>query len=283
MTAATDSLRPVRNPSARRRRSPLRRWISRHERLVLGMSGLIAFVAAWQVGGSLGIIDQTFFSRPTDIIAAGIAEAGTARFWGDVQASVVEFLVGYVGAIVTAIPLGLLIGWNRRLGLMADPWLNVFIALPRVALLPLIVLWLGLGVESKMMVVFLGAFWSIIIPTVQGVRTVDRRFIDVATSFSASRRRLFTSVVAPATVPFIVTGLRLGSARALIGVVLAEIYAQTVGLGVMIDRAADNLRGDIAVFGILIFTVTGLLLAQALRRLENHFDRWRPSLEEEAA
>lgn len=283
MSAAADTFRPVRGPNARRRRSPLRRWLSRHERFVLGVSGLVLFLAAWQVGANAGLVDQTFFSKPTGIIAAGMAQVGTSKFWVDVQASVVEFLIGYFGAVVLAIPLGLLIGWNRRLGYMADPWLNVFVALPRVALLPLIVLWLGLGIESKMVVVFLGAFWSIIIPTVQGVRTVDRRFVDVATTFGASRRRLFTSVVAPSTVPFITTGLRLGSARALIGVVLAEIYAQTIGLGVMIDRAADNLRGDISIFGILIFTMTGLLMTQGLRRLENYFDRWRPKMEEDAA
>ncbi len=247
------------------------------------MSGLAILLALWQIGANAGFIDQTFFSNPTGVVAAAINQFGLPRFWVDVQASVVEFLVGYFGAVVLAIPLGLAIGWNRRLGYMADPWLNVFVALPRVALLPLIVLWLGLGTQSKMVVVFLGAFWSIIIPTVQGVRTVDRRFVDVATSFGASRLRLFISVVAPSTVPFITTGLRLGSARALIGVVLAEIYAQTVGLGVMIDRAADNLRGDISIFGILLFTFTGLLMTQGLRRLENHFDRWRPKLEEDPA
>ena len=93
---------------------------------------------------------------------------------------------------------------------MADPWLNLFNSLPRVALLPLIALWVGIGLESKITVVFLGAFFSVVIPTAQGVRTVDRRFLDVAHSFGASQRRLFTSVVLPATVPFIVTGLRLG-------------------------------------------------------------------------
>jgi NitT/TauT family transport system permease protein len=248
---------------------------------VLGTSGLVALVVLWQLGGNAGVIDQTFFSKPTDIVQAGIAQVGLARFWVDVRSSGQEFLVGYFGAIALAVPLGMFIGWYRRVGYMFDPWLNVFISMPRVALLPLIILWLGLGTESKTMVVFLGAFFSVIVPTVQGVRTVDRRFLDVAHSFGASQRRLFTSVVAPSTVPFIATGLRLASGRALIGVVLAEIWAQTTGLGAMIDKAADNLDAATAIFGILIFTITGLLMVQGLRRLESYFDRWRPSLEEE--
>ena len=89
--------------------------------------------------------------------------------------------------MILAVPLGLIIGWYKRLSYMADPWLNLFNSLPRIALIPLLVLWVGLGIESKIAVVFLGAFFSIIIPTVQGVRKVDRRLLDVATSFGASK------------------------------------------------------------------------------------------------
>ena len=174
-----------------------------------------------------------------------------------------------------------MVGWYRRVGYMFDPWLNLFNSLPRIALLPLIVLWVGLGVESKVTVVFLGAFFSIVIPTVQGVRTVDRRFLDVAHSFGASQRRLFTSVIAPATVPFIATGLRLGLGRALVGVVVGELYAQTEGLGVMIARASDNIQPDRMFFAILIFTFTGIVGVEGLRRVERYFDRWRPRLEEQ--
>jgi NitT/TauT family transport system permease protein len=112
------------------------------------------------------------------------------------------------------------------------------------------------------------------------VRTVDRRFLDVARSFGASQGRLFISVVAPSTIPFIATGMRLGLGRALIGVVVGELYAQTEGLGVMITKAAANIQPDRMFFAILIFTGTGMLGVEALRRVERYFDRWRPKLEE---
>jgi len=281
MTTAADSLRPIRNPRTRRRRSAPERWFRRNERLALGVAGVVGFLALWEVGARAGVVDEFFFSRPTSIVAAGVREVQLARFWNDVRVSAFEFAVGFVLALVTAIPLGILIGWYRRLSYMADPWLNLFNSLPRVALLPLLVLWVGLGVESKVAVVFLGAFFSIIIPTVQGVRTVDRRFLDVARSFGASQRRLFVSVVAPATVPFIATGVRLGVGRALIGVVVGELYAQTDGLGVMISKASNNIQPDRMFFAILIFTGAGVLGVEGLRRVERHFDRWRPTLEEQ--
>lgn len=280
MTSATSALRPVRNPRDRHKRSPLARWFRRHEAPVLGLLGIVTFFAVWEVGSRIGVIDDFFFSKPTDIAAAAVREVQIPRFWNDVRVSFIEFLTGYVIAVALAIPLGLIFGWYKRLSYMADPWLNLFNSLPRVALIPLLVLWLGLGTESKIAVVFLGAFFSVIIPTVQGVRTTDRRLLDVAHSFGASQLRIFVSVVGPATVPFIATGLRLAIGRALIGVIVGEIYAQTNGLGVMIVRANENIQPDRMFFAILIFTSAGILGVVGLRRIEQYFDKWRPKLEE---
>ncbi|HEY7132787.1 MAG TPA: ABC transporter permease [Candidatus Limnocylindrales bacterium] len=280
MTAANRTLRPVRNPRDRKQRSAYERWLRRNERITLGLLGVAVFLLFWEIGSRVGFIDKFFFSKPTDIVAAAIREVQIARFWNDVRVSVFEFITGYLLAVVLAIPLGLVIGWYKRLSYMADPWLNLFNSLPRIALIPLLVLWLGLGTESKIAVVFLGAFFSIIIPTVQGVRTVDRRYLDVARSFGASQLRLFTSVVGPATVPFIITGLRLGIGRALIGVIVGEIYAQTNGLGVMIVRANENIQPDRMFFAVSIFTISGVLGVVGIRRIEQRFDRWRPQLEE---
>jgi NitT/TauT family transport system permease protein len=277
---ATATLRPIRNPETRQRRSRPGRWFRRHERVVLGSVGVVSLLLIWEIGSRLGLIEDFFFSRPTAIVAAGIREVQVPRFWTDVRVSAFEFGTGYIAAVVLAIPIGLIFGWYRRVSYMADPWLNLLNSLPRVALLPLIALWIGIGIESKIAVVFLGAFFSVVIPTVQGVRTVDRRFLDVAHSFGASQRRLFTSVVLPGTVPFVVTGLRLGIGRGLIGVVVGELYAQTDGLGVIISRASSNLQPDRMFFAILIFTFTGIVGVESLRRVERYFQRWRPVREE---
>jgi NitT/TauT family transport system permease protein len=195
----------------------------------------------------------------------------------------IELGVGSAFALLLAVPLGIAIGWYRRVSYAFDPWLNFFNALPRIALIPLVVLWVGLAWDMKAVIVFLGGFFSIILPTVEGVRTVDRQLLDVARSFGASQRRLFTSVVIPATVPFIVTGIRLAVGRVLAGVIIAEFYAQTDGLGVLILKAEASLQSDRMLFGVLIFTIGGIIATEAVGRVERYLERWRPSLELEEA
>jgi len=274
---ATATYRIIR-PRVRRKRSALGRWYRRNERAVLGVSGLLSFFVLWQVGAMAGWIDVFFFSSPTEIAIAAAQEVQLPRFWEDVRYSLTEVAVGFVASIVLAVPLGLAIGWYRRVSFTFDPWLNFFNAIPRPALIPLVVLWVGLGIEMKIIIVFLGGFFSIIVPTVEGVRTVEPQLLDVARSFRASNLRLFTSLVIPATIPFIATGVRLALGRLLIGVVVAELYAQTQGIGVLIAKAADNLQSDRMMFGILLFTLMGVITTAAAGRVERHLQRWRPSL-----
>lgn len=269
------------NARVRRRRNPVALWYRRDERTVLGLAGVVAFFAFWQIGSFSGWIDPFFFSSPADVFAAGVDEVKLPRFWNDVKVSTMEITIGTLAACVLGIPLGIIIGWYRRVSFTFDPWLNFFNALPRIALIPLVVLWFGLGLEMKAFIVFLGGFFSIIVPTVQGVRTVDRQLLEVARSFRASSIRLFTSLVIPATVPFIITGIRLAIGRVLIGVILAELYAQTNGLGVMIGKSADALRSDRLLFGVLLFTLMGIILTEGVGYLERYFQRWRPSFEVE--
>ena len=247
-----------------------------NERVLLGTAGFLGFLIVWEAAARANAINTDFFASPTMILAAGALEVQKPQFWGDVAVSGWEFTSGFLLAIILGVPLGLAAGWFVRLNYALDPWLNFFNALPRVALLPILVIMFGLGLQSKIAVVFLGAFFSVIIPTVQGVRTVDRRYLDVATSFKANKRLLFTSVVGLATVPFIVTGLRLGIARALIGVVTGELYAATNGLGVMIRRASENRQGDRMLFGVLLFTIAGIIGVQLIRIVERRFQKWRP-------
>lgn len=281
MTAEAGAFRVIQARS-RRRRHPLVRWYRRNERVVLSTLGIVLFFVLWQVGADAGAIDKLFVSSPTAIAVAGWEEVQNPRFWEDAKVSGWELFVGSALAIVVAIPLGLVIGWYRRLNYAADPWLNFANALPRAALVPIIVLTAGLGVEMKIVVVFLGGVFTIMVATVEGVRTVERHLLDVARSFRASQRRIFTSLVIPGTLPFIVSGMRIAVGRVLAGVIIAEFYAQNQGIGVMIYKASNQfLQGgsDRMMFGILLFTLLGIVLYEALGYLERYFQRWRPSLD----
>jgi len=271
-------------PRPHRNHGPLanqRRWLRRHEQLLLGILGFGIFFVAWQLASNLHLINALFFSSPLAVVAAGVKEVQIPRFWEDVRVSLLEFVLGFASAVVVAVPLGIAIGWYRRLSYAADPWLNFLNPLPKIAILPVVILAFGLGIESKIFLVFFGVFIALIIPTVQGVRTVDKSFLDVARSFQASQGRTFTSVVLPATVPFIVTGLRLGVSRGLIAVVVSELYAQTTGLGVMINRAADQLQSDRMLFGVFIFSLMGIGGSALVRVVERHFDKWRPTAQDQ--
>lgn len=268
-------------PRQRRQRNVLHRWYRRNERLVLSVLGIVVFFVVWQVAADARIVDKFFFSSPTDVAVAGWEEVQNPRFWEDAKVSGWELFVGSAIALVVSIPLGLLIGWYRRLNYAADPWLNFANALPRAALIPIVVLTAGLGVEMKIVIVFLGAVFTIMVATVEGVRTVEHQLLDVSRSFRASQRLIFTSLVIPGTLPFIVSGMRIAVGRVLAGVIIAEFYAQTQGLGVMIYKASSALNSDRMMFGILLFTLLGIILYEAVGYAERYFQRWRPGLDVE--
>ena len=255
------------------------------ERALYGAVGIIAGLILWQlavVNGWLPEAWHRWFPAPTAVFVAGINEIQNPDFPRWVARSGYEFIMGFGLAIIIGIPLGLATGWFRTLNYALDPWINFFNALPRIALLPVLVIMFGIiGPNATIAVVFLGAFISILIVTVQGVRTVDRRYLDVATSFDASQRRIFTSVVGPATVPFMITGLRIGMARALIGVVTGELYAafRPGGIATELKFATDALQIDRMLFFVLIFTTMGILGVQIIKAIERRFQKWRPEQE----
>src|SRR5215471_11928386 len=168
------------------------------------------------------------------------------------------------------------IGWSKRLQYMISPFVDTLNAVPRVTLLPLLIIWFGIGIWSKVVVVFLGAVIPILINTQSGVKTSEARFIQVARTFSASRMKIFSSIILPGTVPFIFTGLKYGAGRALLGVVVGELYASTAGLGHMIAEAGNTFQTDVVFFGVLVFMATGLSVVALLDAVERRFEKWRP-------
>jgi ABC-type nitrate/sulfonate/bicarbonate transport system permease component len=236
----------------------------------------VLLLAGWELASRGGLIDEVFFSSPLGVWDAGVAAMQTADFWNDTWVSLEEFLIGYIAACVVAIPFGLLAGYSRRFQYFVDPWLNALNSTPRIALLPLVVLWFGLGLMSKVAIVFIGVFVSVAINTLGGVRTVDRTLSDVATTFGASGMRRLTSVILPGILPFALVGMRLGVGRAVAGVMVAEFFTSQAGLGNFIFRAGQTLQTGKLLFGALFITILALLGFQGLSVLERRFSKWRP-------
>ncbi len=260
-----------------RRSTPTRLYLD-HERFVIGAGTLLTLLLAWEAFARSGLVDPLFISSPTRVAQAGFGLLHDRDFWNDLRVSGAEFLLGYGAAVAVAIPLGLAIGLSRRLQYVLSPFVDTLNAVPRVTLLPLIIIWFGIGIWSKVVVVFLGAVIPILINTQSGVKASEARFIRVARSFSASRLKIFSSIVLPGTVPFVFTGLKYGAGRALLGVVVGELYAATAGLGHLIADAGNTFQTDVVFFGVLIFMATGLAVVALLNRFEQHFEKWRPDV-----
>ena len=246
------------------------------ERVLIGGGTFLAFLLIWEALARSGLVDPLFISSPSRVALSGYALIRDREFWDDLALSASEFAIGYIAAAAMAVPLGLAVGLFRRLRYLLGPFIDTLNAVPRVTLLPLIIIWLGIGIWSKVAVVFLGAVIPIAISTQSGVHTSEARFIRVAQSFSASRTKIFFTIVLPGTVPFMFTGLKYGAGRALLGVVVGELYAATAGLGHMMADAGNSLQTDIVFFGVAIFMGAGLLVVALLNALERHFEKWRP-------
>lgn len=252
------------------------RWLSNHERIWLPIASLIVFLTVWQLTVSLGIVPPTFFSSPREVLDAGARELTTPSFWNDVQISGTEFGVGFLLAFLAAVPFGLVAGWYRRPSYAVEPWLNGLNATPRIALLPLVVLWAGIGQSATTVIVFIGVFFPIAMNAFYGVRTVDPGFLAVADSYGASDFRKFRTVILPSMLPFVLAGARLGIGRGVIGVVIGEFYSSQAGLGNYIFVAGATLQIDEVLFGAVFITGLALIAFTALQRLERRFQAWRP-------
>src|SRR5687768_3377887 len=249
------------------------------EKLRLGTTAVILFLLAWEtVGNWAALINPMFMSAPSLIGKAAWQMFASGEIYNDLYVSGIEFFWGYFLSIIFAIPFGIAIGWYKRFAYVCDPFVNAMNATPRVALLPLLIIWLGIGILSKVGIIFLGAVFTLLINTRDGVKTTPANLLTAARSFGASEWQIFKSVVLPSTVPFILTGLRLAVGRALIGVMVGELYAATAGIGFMITVAGATFQTDKVFVGVLVFAISGMILTDIIDRYERRFDKWRPKV-----
>ena len=249
-----------------------------NERIIIGSAALVAVLLIWELSARTGLVDPLLMSSPSAVTRAGYTLFAEGQIWNDLEVSATEFLIGYGCAALIGVPLGIATGWYRRASYLLGPFIDTLNAVPRLTLLPLIVIWFGIGIWSKVAVVFLGAVIPIAISTHSGVKTNEARFLRVARSFGANELKILSSIILPGTVPFIFAGLKYGSGRALLGVVAGELYAATAGIGFMIGNAGNNLRTDVLFFGVLLFTAAGLAIVAVLDWFERRFETWRPKI-----
>jgi NitT/TauT family transport system permease protein len=234
-----------------------------------------AFLAAWELAPRLDLVDSTFLP-PLSTVAAGWWELATnGQLLEHSRASLGRSIIGFVLAIAVAVPLGLLIGWYRRLGDLLDPLLELFRNTAALALLPVFTLILGIGETSKIAIIVYACVWPILLNTISGVRTVDPLLVRSAHSLGFPPLRLFQKVILPAAVPTIFTGVRLAGAYSILVLIAAELVGAKAGLGYLINYAQFNFQIPYMYAGIITISAIGLAFNHLLLRLERHFSRWR--------
>jgi ABC-type nitrate/sulfonate/bicarbonate transport system permease component len=201
----------------------------------------------------------------------------TGELWPHLGLSAFEFAVALAIAVTLGMPFGLVAGRYHILSYAVEPLLAALNATPQVALLPLIVLWIGGGLPARIFIIALLMLVPILISAHAAVRTIDPRLLRLASSFGASQTRVFKTIILPASLPYLLAGLRLAIGRGMIGIVVGEIYGSAVGIGVFINQAGSTFKTDRVFVGVLAIVIAGLLLSELVRRIERRVEPWRQS------
>jgi ABC-type nitrate/sulfonate/bicarbonate transport system permease component len=258
---------PKAGPATKRRRAYVE----------LTIFSLVAGVTAWWLVVALGLANPVLLPPPDTVVRAIVAMVAEGTLFRHVLVSLARAVGGFLLATAIGVPLGILLGRSARAFAIVDPWVELLRPVPPIAVLPLVVLWFGIGEESKLVVVFYGAIFPILINTIHGVRSVDNTRIRAARALGATERQIFYLVVLPAAVPSIVTGLRLGAGMAIFVLVAAELLGSTAGLGWLIMDSREHFFTDRIMVGIVALGLMGYLINRSLLGLERRLVRWRPA------
>ncbi|TME27005.1 MAG: ABC transporter permease [Chloroflexi bacterium] len=255
-----------------RQAAAARRGRRRLSVLGIRLASLAVVLLVWQLGGQR--IDPILFTTPSAVASAAVQMVTSGELWSYLFPSLVVLFVGLLISAVAGIGVGLLLARYWALDVALDMYITFLYSTPTVALVPLIVLWVGFESTAKIVILFLFAFFPLVINTYQGVKNVDPRLLEVGRAFRCSERQLWTNIVLPAALPFIVTGLRLAVGRGLIGMVLADLYTAISGIGYLIVRSASTYRVDKMFVPIVVLGVLGITLTALLRAAERWVAPW---------
>jgi len=243
------------------------------DRYILPLVTFALVLITWQVVSSLGIWEYYLFPSPLAVVQ-GIAETAlNGVLWKHIGISLFRFFTGYLVAAVIAVPLGLIAGWYRRLWLALDPLVQVLRPISPIAWMPLIALWFGIGNLPAIVIIFLAAFYPMLLSTVAAVNNVDPVYLKVARNFGTSQRDILRKIVVPAAFPYIMMGMHIALGTAWVFLVAGEMMGVRSGLGFLIVDARNSLRTELVLAGMLIIGILGLTLDRLIGYLEKQVKR----------
>ncbi|HEY1729911.1 MAG TPA: ABC transporter permease [Candidatus Baltobacteraceae bacterium] len=247
-------------------------------RLGLGLLVPLALLAFWWSITTLGIVKTYQLASPVQVARELIALAQDGTLAGDLWASIVRVVAGFAIGCLLACLIGILVGLSRTAERIIDPTLQAIRAVPSLAWVPLILLWLGIGETAKITLVAIGAFFPVYINFVAGIHNVDRKLIEVADVFGLSRFERARRIVFPAASPGLLVGMRIGFTQAWLFLVAAELIASTKGLGYLLMQGQQITRPDQILVAILLLALCGKLTESGMRAIEHRSLRWTDTL-----
>jgi NitT/TauT family transport system permease protein len=253
-----------------------------NEKHFLGGGFILLALAVWEAVPHLVTFSrgmELFFTTPIAVFSKLLELMAGDKLWPALQFSSTAFSLGLGASIIVALPLGVVLGRSPILNAMFDPFITAINATPRLVFLPIILIWMGIGMWPVLTIVFIGAVFPLLINTYAGVRNADRVLINVVRSFGATEWEVNKLVVLPNSMPFIIAGLRLAIGRAILGIVVAEFFGgSSEGVGVIMVDAAGKFQVDVVFAGLIIFMSLSLVMTAIVKVLENRLSRWRPQI-----
>jgi ABC-type nitrate/sulfonate/bicarbonate transport system permease component len=255
--------------------SPDAGFFARHRDPLLGTLSVALFFALWQAAFLVVPFNPLFISKPS-LIAAGLIDLiATGDLAHDLAVSAVPFAYGLAAAVVAGVAIGIVMGARARVGYALDPLMTVFYASPLVALAPIVVIFFGVGVAGKAIIIFLLSVFPFIFNTAAGVHAVDPLLINVVRSLGGSQRDLYRKIILPSVLPYVIAASRIAIGRALIGVLVAEFFAASEGIGYAVARFGDLFALDRMFACIIVIMAIAVVLTQAIRWIERTAFPWR--------
>jgi ABC-type nitrate/sulfonate/bicarbonate transport system permease component len=255
--------------------APRQNLLARWRKPLLGALAVTLFFAAWQAIFLVVPYDPLFISKPSAIAAGFVDLIDSGDLFHDLAVSAVPFFIGLGAAVLVGVPLGLVMGWRKRVGYALDPLMTVFYASPLAALAPLLVIFFGVGISGKATIIFFLAVFPFVFNTSAGVRAVDPLLINVVRSLGGGEWDLYRLVIFPSVLPYIVAASRIAVGRALIGVLVGEFFAASEGIGYAISRFGDIFALDRMFACILTIMVIAVALTEGIRFAERAAFPWR--------
>jgi ABC-type nitrate/sulfonate/bicarbonate transport system permease component len=273
-TVPTSVTAPTKRPN-RRYRYGRRKVYSRKQRWLIGTINLAIFFTIWQLAATYTDIPKLFLPSVTEVWDQLVRMNEQGILWGNLGKSLWVYVVGMVISIAIAVPAGLIIGGVKIIDRIASPYIWALYTTPRLILMPLILLWVGINDTARVVIIVLSAVPATLVVVMEGVKTVDNSLLKAARSFSATRLRLYRSVVLPSTVPFIATGIRMGVSRGLIGLFIGELFTAATGIGYIIALSSKTFNSAQTYAMLFIFVFFCVAMVGLTQLLERKVSVWR--------